>query len=424
MDELTPTEVQPEIATSAAASAVEPEQTSAVEPAEGASSAPEPVELEYPEDEPADGGPEKAGEDKAVAEPAPAAEDAQPGSQRFGTSALTRLLRDNPELDQAAAANPRIKAQLYQMARRSQELAQYQELVPSLSRAREAVEKAQAIDGFDQSFFGGQPEQFWRGLYDAAAGSGAYERNVQFLQQAFLDGVAGRAVQAGNPGLKEAVKTIREALGWGANGRKSPVSQAEDGGSPHNMSEQDLSPHIRQQLQELEQLRRRRSEEEKQAHEKFWDETAQEAGREIRGFVEGILAQARLSDYDKQNIVRDFLEDVARLADEDKVHNAALDDLFRQGGATPATRAQMIARVKQWARQNGRDILEPILRKAGAGLKQRQQQREAAAAKARVEPQAGGTPSPPLQATARDLVHQAEQKLGRRLSDREILELG
>jgi hypothetical protein len=231
-------------------------------------------------------------------------------------------------------------------------------------------------------------------------------------------------VQAGNPGLKEAVKTIREALGWGANGRKSPVSQAEDGGSPHNMSEQDLSPHIRQQLQELEQLRRRRSEEEKQAHEKFWDETAQEAGREIRGFVEGILAQARLSDYDKQNIVRDFLEDVARLADEDKVHNAALDDLFRQGGATPATRAQMIARVKQWARQNGRDILEPILRKAGAGLKQRQQQREAAAAKARVEPQAGGTPSAPLQATARDLVHQAEQKLGRRLSDREILELG
>lgn len=375
------------------------------------------LDIEYP-DEPPEADPEVDPEPEA----APAKADSEPGSQRFGTAALTRMLKDNPELEKAAANSPRIKAQLYQMARRSQELQQYQDLVPSLSRAREAVEKAQAIDGFDQSFFGNQPEQFWSRMHAAAGSSGAYERNVQFLQQTFLDAVAERAAQGGDNSLSGAVKAIREALGWGTSSR-TPDSRAA-GDTNRGASEQDLPVHIRQQLQELEQLRRRRSEEEKQAHEKFWDETAQEAGREIRGFVEGILAQARLSDYDKQNIVRDFLEDVARLADEDKVHNAALDDLFRQGGATPATRAQMIARVKQWARQNGRDILEPILRKAGAGLKQRQQQREAAAAKARVEPQAGGTPSPPLQATARDLVHQAEQKLGRRLSDREILELG
>jgi hypothetical protein len=375
------------------------------------------LEIEYP-DEPPEADPEVDPEPEA----APAKADSEPGSQRFGTAALTRMLKDNPELEKAAASSPRIKAQLYQMARRSQELQQYQDLVPSLSRAREAVEKAQAIDGFDQSFFGNQPEQFWSRMHAAAGSSGAYERNVQFLQQTFLDAVAERAAQGGDNSLSGAVTAIREALGWGTSSR-TPDSRAA-GDTNRGTSEQDLPVHIRQQLQELEQLRRRRSDEERQAEEHFLDDTAQEAGRAVRGFVEGILAQARLSDYDRQNVVRDFMEEVARLADEDKVHNAALDDLYRQGGATPATRAQMIARVTQWTRQNGREVLEPILRKAGAGLKQRQQQREAVTAKARSEPRASGMPGALTQPAARDLVRSQEQKLGRRLTDREVLDLG
>ncbi|MGH9414577.1 MAG: hypothetical protein ACRD0Y_12680, partial [Terriglobales bacterium] len=107
-----------------------PESVASPEPeaaGEHAETAPT-VELDYPDDEP----------EEEPAEPAaPAApEEAQPAAAaaRVGTAALSRLLQENPELA-AAAANPRVKAQLYQMARRSQDLAAYQEALPSLSQA-------------------------------------------------------------------------------------------------------------------------------------------------------------------------------------------------------------------------------------------------------------------------------------------------
>ena len=395
----------------------------------------EPVEIEYPEDA------EEAVEEAAAA-PEPAATAAEPEpdahSARFGTAALTKLLREQPELAKAAEQNPRARAQLYQMARRSQDLAKYQEVLPSVARAQEAVEASEALANYDRAYFGDSPEAFWRGLYDAqvqadpATGqrrsSGVYERNVQFLHQIFLDRVAQQAAREGNEDLTTAVQAIRGSLGWGNS--RSARPQASDGQQHGFEQETNLPPHIRQQLQqaemnarELEQLRSRRSDEERQKQETFLDETASEAGRELRGFVDGLLANSRLSDYDKANIARDFLERVSELADQDKVHNAALEEILRAGGASPQTRTQMVARVKAWARQNGRDILEPILQRAGAGLKQRQQQREAVRAKARTEPAAAGAPANPRQPNARDLVKGAEAKLGRRLTDREILEL-
>jgi hypothetical protein len=406
-------------------SAAAPEPAPAAEaPASGV--APEPIEIEFPEPEEA---PAEAAAPSAE-KPEEAAAEAEPGSgaaARYGTAALSKLLKDNPALEQAAAGNPRVRAQLYQMARRSQELAQYQELVPSVGRAREALEAQQALAGLDQAYYGGSPEQFWQQLH--SAGADAYGRNVRFLQEVFLDGVAAEAQAAGNQDLKSAVATIRDTLGWGNS--RNARSQAADGAQQRGVEARaDLPSDIRQRLEraerdarELEQLRTRRSEQERQASEEFLDSTAQEAGREVRAFVDGILAQAKLSDYDKQNIARDFLEAVAEAADADKVHNAALEEILRGGGPTAATRAQMVARVNAWARQNGRDILEPILQRAGAGLKQRAQQQQAARAKSRPEPTSQGAPANPARLTARELVKQAEGKMGRRLSDREILEL-
>lgn len=391
--------------------------TTASEPA--APEAPAPVEVDYPDDDLAD-----APEAPAAAAP-PAQTEPQPAppAARFGPAALSRLLQDNAELAAAAEANPRVKAQLYQMARRSQELAAYQDALPSLGQAREALAARETLEHYDQTYFGSQPEGFWRGLYEASGQTGAYERNVQYLQQAFMAGLEQRATEGKNRILGDAVAAIRENLGWKSS-RGASTSQASGGSAPLSASDGDgLPPHIRQQLEELEQLRSRRSEEERQALESFLDETGEEAGREIRAFVGGILGNAHLSDYEKESITRDFLEAVARAADEDKVHNAALSDILQQGGLVPATRARMAAQAKAWVRQNGRDILEPILKRAGAGLRQRQQQRQAAAASARREPAAAGAPSAPRSPSGHDLVRQAEQRLGRRLTDREILEL-
>lgn len=421
-------------ATPAAPEATTGEQPAAAEP----EAAPEPIELDYPDedDEPE---PETPAAEAAAAEPE-AVQPPEPtaASQRFGTAALSRALKENPELAKVAETNPRLRAQLYQMARRSQELADYQDVLPSLSQAKEGAAALETLGGLDRAYFGQDSEQFWRGLHEASQvpdpatgqprSSGAYERHVQFLQRTFLDGLEDRASQSGSEDIQQAVKSIREALGWGTNSRTTPNSRAADGrfaARPQQATDDlNLPPHIRQQLQELEQLRSRRSAEESQAQEHFLDETANEAGREIRAFVDGILANARMSDYDKQNIARDFLEEVQRVGDADKVHNAALNEIIRTQGMTPAARAALVARSKAWVRQNGRDILDPILKRAGAALRQRQDARQQTAANARREPRAAGTPAPPAQPNARDLIRAAEGKLGRRLSDREILDLG
>jgi hypothetical protein len=391
---------------------------------------PEPIEVAYPDDEEEGVADETAGA-PAETEPEPATEPALKGAAaRLGTAALTKLMKDQPELAKLAEAQPRVKAQLYQMARRSQELGEYQELMPSLAVAREAQQAATTIANYDATYFGGDPGKFWDGLHEASGDTGAYERNVAFLHQIFLDRMEQHGLQDGNEALTQAVAAIRESLGWGPHSRTSPRSPASEGGGRATNDSQPLPLHIRQRLEraeqverEFEQLRLRRSDEERQANQQFLDETAQEASRELRTFIEGTLANTRLSDYDKQNIARDFLEQVAKLADQDKVHAQALTELLGRGGPTLQTRQQMIARVKQWARQNGRDILEPILQRAGAGLKQRQAQREAVRRQQRPEPSSAGAPSAPRQPTARDLVRGAEAKLGRRLTDREILEL-
>ncbi|MGH9475445.1 MAG: hypothetical protein ACRD1C_03830 [Terriglobales bacterium] len=384
-----------------------------------------PIELDYPDgQEEAEDSPEPAA---ASAETEPEADQAA-GSARFGTGALTRILKENPELAKAAESNPRVRAQLYQMARRSQELAAYQDSLPSLAQAKEASEARETLANYDQSYFGKEPEAFWSGLYQASGQTGAYERNVRFLQQVFLDGVEQKARQGGDEALQDAVTAIRETLDWGSS-RNPPASRAKDR-TTAQFDEGNLPPHIRQQLdagernaRELEQLRSRLSDGERQTQEHFLDTTAEEAAREITGFVGGILADARLSDYDKANITRDFLEEVRRVGDADKVHNAALSETFERGGMTPQTRAQMVAQAKAWVRQNGREILEPILKRAGAGLRERQAQRQTAAASVRREPQATGRPAAVAIPTGRELVSQREKTLGRRLSDREILDL-
>ncbi|MGH9483081.1 MAG: hypothetical protein ACRD1L_13415, partial [Terriglobales bacterium] len=295
--------------------------------------------------------PEEAEEPEPADPAAPAAAGPQtepdPGSARarYGTAALGRILRENPELAKAAETNPRVRAQLYQMARRSQDLAEYQELMPSLARGREALEAQQALASYDQAYYGENPEAFWSTLLKASGTSGAYERNAQFLHQAFLD----QLQRSGSEELTNAAQTIRETLGWGNS--QHAHSRAADGSG--RGSEGELPPQIRQRLEqaertarELEHLRSRLSAGERQAEEQFLDETAQEAGRELRGFVDGMLASTGFSDYDKQNIARDFLERVAELADQDKVHTTALDETLRRGGATPGVRAEMVARIK------------------------------------------------------------------------------
>jgi hypothetical protein len=154
-------ESAPVTAPETAAPAADTVTGTAGEAASAAAVAPEAIEIQYPDEEP---------ELDAEADPAAAAGapgDEAPATAKLGTAALSKLLKDNPALQQAADASPRVKAQLYQMARRSQELNQYQELLPSVTRAREAAQAASQLQNLDKAYFGESPQQFWNSLFQA-----------------------------------------------------------------------------------------------------------------------------------------------------------------------------------------------------------------------------------------------------------------
>lgn len=392
-------------------------------------------EIEWPE---GDGADEEA--EPVPAEPEPGKEPDATGPKaaiaaKVGTAALTNTIKETPELASLLDANPRVKAQLYQMARRSGELAEFQELIPTPTRAREVVGLAESLGHVEAILHGDDPQSFWQMIYegqmrpDPATGqkvsSGAYERHVGWLHDTFLGTLAQRATAANNQELAEAVSTIRDALG------KSPSSPAKGGPGGEEFDEASLPPHIRQQLQagkqalaNEEQSRTRRAQEEARATEQFHDDTASKVADSLTEFVNGLLSSTRLSDYDKEHIARDFIEAVAEKSDADTVHAAAIAELLRAGGNSQEAQKQVMRRVMQWARQNGRDILEPILTRAGASMKQRQAARDSKnETRNRPDPRSTGGPARVAQPNATDLVKSAQQKLGRRLTDREILEL-
>ncbi|MGH9505842.1 MAG: hypothetical protein ACRD13_02870, partial [Terriglobales bacterium] len=139
-------------------------------------------------------------------------------NERFGTAALTRMLRDNPKLGEVAQADPRLRSTLYAMARRSGELSELQGVVPTAAAAREAVQSHRALAEFDRVYFGGQPEEFLSRLYAAQVrdgqSSGVYERVMQYAHGLLFDGLERSAAQSGDERLAEAVSVIREALPW------------------------------------------------------------------------------------------------------------------------------------------------------------------------------------------------------------------
>jgi hypothetical protein len=290
--------------------------------------------------------------------------------------------------------------------------------------------------GHVEAILGGNDSQsFWQMIYDGqtrtdpATGektsSGAYERHVGWLRNTILDRIADTAKTSNNEQLAEAVATIKDALGT------SPSSSAKDGAAGTNFDEQSLPPQLRQQLEagkralaEQEQSRTRRAQEEARATEQFNDDTASKAAAELSGFVNSLLSNTRLSDYDKEHIARDFIDAVAEHADRDKVHSAAIAEMLRAGNNSQEAQQRVVRQVMQWARLNGRDILEPILTKAGASMKQRQAERDnKLATRNRSDPKSSGAPARAALPNAREVVKAAQQKLGRRLSDREILEL-
>lgn len=416
--------------------AVAPPEESGAPAAGSADSGPAPaspaaapaLEIQYPdEDEPAEE-PNAAAEAKPADSSAAGDDAGDAAAGRHGPRELTKLISENEPLKAFLDTNPRVKSHLYQLARRSGELNDYQQLFPTLTRAKDAVASQRQLQELDRAYLQGQPQEFLSRLWEAQAttdpltgqqvSSGVYERHVQFLHSLMLEALAQQAEESRDSKLQGAVETIREALG---TTRPSPAQ---------GDSLRTLPPSIRKRLAdaeraaaELDDLRLRRSEELAAQQDHFRQEIVRDTAEKLDEFVRGLLANTGLNEYTQRAVARDFIERAAELADRDPVHAAAMEELFFQD-AGPATRERLVAKALAWARGHAREILEPIVRGATEAARREQVERESArAARHRPEPSSVGTPAPPERPSVRDLIARREGNLKRRLSDREILDL-
>lgn len=384
------------------------------------------LHIPYPEEAPEDAQ-EPAGE-LADTQPQLQAEEAAALPNRHGPQALTKLIHENEALKGFLDNNPRAKSQLYQIARRSGELADYQQVLPTLNRAKEAAQSLQQLQDLDRLYLEGSPQDFLSRLWEAQAttdpttgqqvSSGVYERHIQYLHGLMLDALSQQAEQARDTKLQNAVEAVREALGAT---RSSPATGA-------SLPELPLS--IRRRLAdaeraeaELHDLRLRRSQEQAEQQEHFQQEIVRETAERLDNFVRGLLVNTGLNEYTQRAVARDFIEQVAELANRDATHAAVMEELLIHG-PSPEVREQLVAKALSWARQHAREVLEPIVRGAAEAARREQMERESArVARQRPEPNGGAKPADPLRPSVRDLITRRESSLKRRLSDREILDL-
>lgn len=339
-------------------------------------------------------------------------------SERFGTGALTRMLRDNPRLGEAAQADPRLRSTLYAMARRSGELAELQGVVPTVAAAREAAESHRALGEFDRLYFGGQPEEFLSRLYAAQVrngqSSGAYERVMQYAHNALLDELDRSAAASGDERLAEAVSAIREVLPWAQRAQQGDAA--------------NLAPGVRAEIergraaqQQLSSLRAQQAQATGQAQEAWLDETAAEAARQVVDYLTRALQPTAFTDFEKRAIAEQAFRNIGELAAQDPGHTAALDETFARLGATPAARQELVGRHLAWAKANARDAMEPVVRAAGAARKARAAAADGKRAGWATEPRgAGGAPGA-QRPSGPELEKALRQKLGRRPTDLELL---
>lgn len=362
------------------------------------------------------------------AEPAPAAE---PAATTTDVAGLNKLLEGKPDLKAAIDADPEVSAFINNLARRSADLGKYEQVFETPERARAAHEKAQTLDNLDNIYAGNDSDAFLTHLYEA--NQQAYNRHMLRAVNLTLNNLATQADRAGRKDLLAAAQSIYAVL----NGQTAQPAAGAD--------TSQLPPEVQQRLARAEELERQLQEQNRQreqaqqiqaqqAQSEFANGVVADFQSDLRKAAEDRLAKSGLAPRVKAALVETMVNEVIKAAQGDRRHLAQMQDEFTKSinnGLKPEDRARMTRLLKGWAGQNVAALWRPILQDAGVTLKQREAQVQQKAQQAQREggsvvKGASGASVPAAANTVqsfRERKKQIEQKMGRRLTDQEILDL-
>lgn len=421
---------------------------------------------------PADG--EETGETDIAVEPAAeapgeeAAADASEGEPQEAAAEETTpaeplhphveaLVAKHPGLKQAMEADPGLQASLGAAAQSVAELTEFREVFPSLDDARKAAGHAAALTSFDALYFNESPEaskQLLLHLYEnqflrdpdtgdfvtddkgQRISSGAYERLTGAYRDILFGHMVEQAAAEGDHELNGAVEILRARLG-GSSKSKGSKPDSKPSGKPvasHNAAadsseekpaEPELPAEVQARLRRLEEIERQQTEHDQRNWHDYYHSVGQAVEQAVRADIEQALGQAALPAYMRGKLVDDILQDLNRQAGDDASYQNRVQSLLRASGRSESARQRIVAAARSHARNRIAPVAQRHLNQAVQDLRQEQDERTAKVREQqkRVEVKSSGAAPPPVRRSDGERIRAAEQKLGRRLSDREILDL-
>lgn len=415
---------------------------------------------------PADGrgGDPSDGEGNGKAEGAADGEAAEPAAAETAATAdvsaplppdsLETLVAAHPALAAAVEGSAELKAALTGLVAGQKDLSAFLQVFATAEEAKQAASSAQFLAGVDRLYYSNDPaapRQFLQQLYDsqfvrdpdsgqmlhdasgAPVSSGAYGRITGAYRELLFESLSEQAAKSGDEALASAVRLIRQRM----NGETA--TEANGGREAAGAAQADLPAEIQQRLQRLESLERQ-AQEAREATRRQETATrqgqtqqelaalAQTVGAAIRADIEQSLGAAALPPYLKAKVADDIFSALNQQAAADPAFQARMDALLRLAaapGGTDATRARIVAAARAHAKPRLGAVAQRILAEAGAGLREQQEAiaSKIAAQRRQAEVKSGGGAPAPVRRSTPSQVQQLEQSLGRRLSDREILDL-
>ncbi len=397
----------------------------------------------------------------AAADPGAATPDAHPPAD-----SLDALIAAHPALTDAVENDPALKESLAAMVSRNAELSAYQTVFPTAEEARHAANSAQYLAEVDRVYYSQDPAapmRFLQQLYDGQflrdpdsgdlirdqrgepISSGAYTRIAAAYRDLLFNALSQHAAADNDPVLGEAVELVRQRLGGaptqsGAARSAPPGPANEPAAKPAGVAAAASSgttpePDIQQRVQRLEALLRAQDagarrdapvrQEQPQAD---LADLAQAVGAAVRADIEQSLSAANLPPYVKSKVAEDIFAALNQQASADAAFQARMDALLRLAhapGTAEGARARLVAAARAHARPRMGAVAQRVLTAAGAGLREQQQATAAKIAeqRRRGEVKASGNAPNPARRSSFGQIQQLEHSLGRRLSDREILDL-
>lgn len=356
---------------------------------------------------------------------------------------INQFVKEIPELQAAFTKNPAVRNAVFAMARRSSKLGEYQAIIPTPEAAKFAAENSESFVKMNDLFFSDEPQShvdFWDTLWNNSLlrdpatneividkqgnpiATGAYEKVTGTYRQAIYTELGQRAQglpEEDKVKLLDAISLVKEYAGDG----KRQTSQT---------NEPQLSQEQQRKLADADKVLQQSTQQRQEYVKEFNSQTSSAIVTTIKDDISGHVKRLvdtqglALTPYEQKKVVDDIFNEVDRLASENRQYQSHFDSLTKRAPQTEAGRKSLVTEARKYAKEILPSAALKIIREATSATIEKSQttQTKRVEQASRKEVKASGSaPTPAGSLSVKEKAEHLRQKLGRKLTEKEVMAL-